>query len=107
MSETPLQTERKINYAERKTYIYVCSQCNHETECIFFAEAEAPASWECKLCQHTAFLKDDLENTESLKDGEHVRNVPLEILLERRSKEELETLLEQRLAYLRNKQHKS
>ena len=66
----------------------------------FSVEADLPAAWECRVCGAAA-LRRDGEPAE-FKAGRKVRT-PWDMLLERRTIDDLEELLKERLALLRTK----
>jgi hypothetical protein len=68
---------------------------------VFAAEAEIPQTWQCKSCANDGILLADgkevvLENVEDKTPRSH-----WEMLLERRSRDELEEILQERLEYIR------
>jgi hypothetical protein len=68
---------------------------------VFSAEAEAPDTWECKYCSQEATR---MVGSEPLIVEHAESKIPRshwDMLLERRSRAELEELLEERLSYLR------
>ena len=69
----------------------------------FAAEAEIPSAWECRVCGATALLRDGAQPEE--KKGKPART-HWDMLLERRSTEELEEVLAERLAVLHEHQGK-
>ncbi|GAA1843497.1 RNA polymerase-binding protein RbpA [Agromyces salentinus] len=96
-----LQSEDGVIFAERAEYRYRCAACNHETVMIFSAEAETPEEWECRNCGAPATLLVDSKPVEIDRSGEKVARTHWDMLLERRTRAELEELLEERLAFLR------
>ncbi|SEC27082.1 RNA polymerase-binding protein [Paramicrobacterium humi] len=96
-----LQSEEGVVFSERVQRTYQCTVCKKETTLTFAADAEAPDTWECKACGAEALL---LVGTETVtvdhSDAKHPRS-HWDMLLERRSREELEVLLQERLDYLR------
>jgi hypothetical protein len=71
------------------------------SELVFAQDAELPTQWQCKSCPQQATLLSDgalvkLEIEELKTPRSH-----WEMLLERRSKEELEEILKERLLYIR------
>jgi hypothetical protein len=64
----------------------------------FAEEAEVPAEWECRTCGATSLAVDGPEPTE--RKVKHVRS-HWDMLLERRTEEDLEALLTERLELLR------
>ncbi len=96
-----LQSEEGVVYSPRSRYTYLCPACGKETEMVFSAEAEAPDTWECKHCgQEARLLVNDtpveVDHTDVKTPRSH-----WDMLLERRTRAELEELLEERLQYLR------
>lgn len=95
-----LESEKVVAYSERATYDYRCANA-HDTSVVFAAEAELPQTWQCKQCNGEGVLLEDgkkviLEPTEDKTPRSH-----WEMLLERRSREELEEILTERLEYIR------
>ena len=96
-----LQSEEGVVYSPRSRYTYLCTVCGQETEMVFSAEAEAPDTWECKHCGHEARrLVNDMPVEVDHADVKTPRS-HWDMLLERRTRAELEELLEERLQYLR------
>ncbi|HEU0257699.1 MAG TPA: RNA polymerase-binding protein RbpA [Microbacteriaceae bacterium] len=102
-----LQSEEGVVYSPRTEYTYRCSQCGEDTVVVFSAEAEAPHTWECKHCAHEARLLVGAKAVEV----DHSKDKPVrthwDMLMERRTRAELEELLEERLAYLRARRGKA
>jgi DNA-directed RNA polymerase subunit RPC12/RpoP len=96
-----LQSEEGVTFSPRAQYTYLCSECGRTTEVVFSAEAEAPESWECKTCGHSATLLVGDEPVEIDRSDAKVPRSHWDMLLERRTRAELEELLEERLTYLR------
>ncbi|SEH83730.1 MULTISPECIES: RNA polymerase-binding protein RbpA [unclassified Leifsonia] len=98
-----LQSEEGVVYSPRSRYTYLCAACGQETEVVFSAEADAPQTWECKHCGHEArLLIDDVPVEVDHSDVKTPRS-HWDMLLERRTRAELEELLEERLQYLRSR----
>lgn len=95
------ETDEGVNFAERRMVYYDCS-CGKTIELPFSVEAEEPAIWECR-CGAEA-LKRGAERPEK-KPGRPVRT-HWDMLLERRSIDDLEELLEERLELLRGSREK-
>jgi len=102
-----LQSEEGVVYSPRTEYTYLCETCGKETVMVFSAEAEAPDAWECKHCGHEARLVVDSKPVEVDHSGDKVARTHWDMLLERRTRAELEELLEERLAYLRARRGQS
>lgn len=95
-----LESEHGVNFTARVNHSYQCAN-NHVSEMIFAADAEIPQTWQCKSCPQQAVL---LENGKIVKLDLVEDKVPRshwEMLLERRSREELEEILQERLEYIR------
>jgi RNA polymerase-binding protein len=95
---TSYETDRGIDLAPRQAVEYACEK-GHRFEMPFSVEAEIPQEWECKVCGAPALLVDG--------DGpEEKKTKPArthwDMLMERRTREELEEVLEERLAVLRS-----
>ena len=94
------ESDRHTEFAPRTLTAYDCAR-GHATSVPFAAEADIPPTWECKVCGETA-LRRDVEQPEP-KQVKHVRT-HWDMLLERRSVAELEEVLAERLAVLREHQ---
>ena len=91
-----MESEENVVPSERQITTYVCSN-GHKIELPFSVEAEIPSTWECR-CGLLGKLLDGPEP--ELKPTKPART-HWDMLLERRSIPELEELLEERLALLR------
>lgn len=91
-----METDEGVLAAPRQEAKYDCPN-NHVTILPFSVEAEVPVVWECR-CGQTAVLRD--HNAPDDKPAKPQRT-HWDMLLERRSEEELKGLLEQRLDLLR------
>jgi hypothetical protein len=95
-----LESERGVSYSARATYIFQCIN-DHMSELVFAADAEIPQTWQCKSCKAQAILLEDgkkviLDAAEDKTPRSH-----WEMLLERRTRDELEEILQERLDYIR------
>ena len=95
------ESDRHTEFAPRLQTGYDCPN-GHETVVPFAAEADIPSSWECK-CGEEALLVDGERPV--AKAGKPART-HWDMLLERRTRAELEELLEERLRYLRARRGK-
>jgi rubredoxin len=91
-------TSYETDLAPRQTVEYACRN-GHRFEMPFSVEAEIPPEWECRACGQTALLVDG-EGPEE-KAGKPART-HWDMLMERRTIEELEEVLAERLAVLRS-----
>lgn len=97
------ETDRNHDLAPRRTVRYACPK-DHEFEVPFSDDAEVPATWECRL-----------HGTESeIVDGEQQEQKKTkparthwDMLLERRTIGELEELLTERLAELKERRSRT
>lgn len=95
---TSYETDRGIDLAPRQAVEYACEK-GHRFEMPFSVEAEIPPEWECKVCGAQALLVDGDGPEE--KKAKPART-HWDMLMERRTREELEEVLEERLAVLRS-----
>ena len=96
LGTTSYETDRNTDLAPRQEVIYDCPR-GHEVTVPMSSDADLPATWECKVCGGVALLRDG-EALEA-KPAKHVRT-HWDMLLERRSIDDLEEVLAERLAEL-------
>jgi len=96
-----LQSEEGVVFMERRATAYKCDKCGQETTLMFAADAEAPQTWECRHCSAEAVLQVDGASVTLEETDEKAARTHWDMLLERRTREELEELLAERLAYVR------
>lgn len=94
-----LESEEGVVFADRRGANYMCSN-GHSFTIQISVEAEVPATWECR-CGALADLVGDGANSEDDKNLKPQRT-HWDMLLERRSLEELETLLQEQLEAYRS-----
>lgn len=95
-----LESEVGVSYSPRTKHSYECPN-GHVSEVVFSQDAELPNTWQCKSCPAQAVR---LQNGQPMKlelDDLKTPRSHWEMLLERRSKEELEEILKERLDYIR------
>ncbi len=92
------EDERNVVFAERQDVTFVC-QDDHVTIVPMSLEADVPAVWECHRCGNVAQRTDGTEPER--KPGKAART-HWDMLLERRTIDELESLLQERLSLLRS-----
>jgi rubredoxin len=97
------ETDRGTEMAARQNVTYDCP-AGHSFAMTFAAEAEVPSVWECKVCGAEALLVDG-ERPEP-KKVKPVRT-HWDMLMERRTTEDLEEVLAERLAVLRERTRKT
>ncbi|MBF9068934.1 RNA polymerase-binding protein RbpA [Streptacidiphilus fuscans] len=98
LGATSYETDRGIDLAPRQTVEYAC-QNGHRFEVPFSVEAEIPHVWECRFCGSEALLIDGEEPEEKKTKPARTH---WDMLMERRTREELEEVLAERLAVLRS-----
>ncbi len=96
-----LQSEEGVVFMERRETTYSCTSCDNDTTLMFAADAEAPHTWECRTCGAEARLQVDGKTVPGDFEEAKAPRTHWDMLLERRTVEELEELLEDRLAFLR------
>ncbi|QPK94693.1 RNA polymerase-binding protein RbpA [Actinomyces sp. zg-332] len=94
-----LETEDGVVLAKRYDCDYLCIN-GHEFSITFALDVQPPKTWECH-CSAKAYLKGGEDFEADLKVM-HAQRTHWDMLIERRSEEELEELLEQQLQALRN-----
>jgi len=96
-----LQSEEGVVFMERAQHTYHCAACNRDTTLTFAADAEAPATWECRNCGGEALLTVDGDTVEVDHSGDKAARTHWDMLLERRTIPELEEILAERLEFVR------
>ncbi len=95
-----MESDEGVDFAPRQQAIYDCPN-GHTIVLPFSSEAELPAAWECRCS-----LEAELRNADDAAAADHrpVKAVRThwDMLLERRSIEELDVLLDERLDLLRS-----
>lgn len=91
------ENDQATELAERQVVVYTCPN-GHRVGVPLAAEADVPATWECRFCGATA-TKADTAVTEPVRTK--TPRSHWDMLLERRSIPELEAILEERLEVLR------
>ena len=104
LTQTVLDGQRSDIPVNRVHLTYTCAD-EHVTEVVLWERAEIPETWRCRVCSRFAALPDVLDP----ETGQwRPAGVPdwrpkshLEQLHERRTKKQLEALLQERLDYVR------
>ena len=94
-----MESEDGVEFAERQMITYECP-LTHVTTVPMSTEAEVPQTWECPECGQVAALRGEEE-----PEDDELKKVPRtywDMLLERRSIDELKVLLDERLKLLRS-----
>ncbi len=99
LGATSYETDRDIELAPRQVVAYDCPK-GHTFHVPFSAEAEAvPVAWECRVCGAVALRADGQTSDEKIVKPARTH---WDMLMERRTREELEEILAERLAVLRS-----
>jgi len=99
LGTTSYETDRNTDLAPRREVAFDCPN-GHVPTVPMASDADLPATWECKVCGAVATLRDGAGAEP--KKGKTVRT-HWDMLLERRSIEELEEVLAERLAELHSR----
>lgn len=99
---TSLQGETGIKFAPRRRVEYVTDR-DTRFSIMFDADAEPPAEWVDQRSGELGFLDDEAGQAARLEfeEKEQQQRTHWDMLMERRSREELEELLAERLSLLR------
>ncbi|MFM1994785.1 MAG: hypothetical protein RLZZ610_302 [Actinomycetota bacterium] len=95
-----LESEVGVSYSPRTKHSYQCPN-GHLSELVFAQDAELPNVWQCKACPQQAQLLTDGKLIKLEIDELKTPRSHWEMLQERRSKEELEEILQERISYIR------
>lgn len=95
-----LENETGVSFAERTKHEYICAN-GHKQDVVFAADAELPEFWQCRKCPELGALVVDGKHAALETQSERPGRSHWEMLLERRTKEELEEILKERIAYIR------
>lgn len=102
-----LQSGRGVAASPRNLTTYLCENCHTRIEVPFSVDAEVPATWECH-CGNTAKRIEDGRIVEPEDDGnQHHQRTPWDMLSERRTNEELEDILTERIEFLHDKRRRA
>lgn len=97
-----MEREEGVELAERRSIYFLC-RSGHETRVTFALGAEIPSSWNCRACHSPAArLVEGEQMSLPLLEAETPRS-HYDMVLERRSREELEVLLSEVLADMRKR----
>lgn len=104
IGSTSLQGEAGVELSPRRTVEYLTDRGSRFTV-TFDADAEPPAEWTDQRSGEIGFLDDEAGQAarEEFEGKESNQRTPWDMLIERRSREELEELLEERLQLLRKR----
>lgn len=94
-----LETEEGVVFADRIRYQYLCPS-GHEVSVAFAADADVPEKWECRECSAEATISTaEIPNLEQILKPQRTH---WDMLRERRTIEEINELLEERLEQYRS-----
>ena len=96
-----LQSEEGVEYSPRVRYEYRLDNGTIE-EVVFARDVQPPLHWQCAGGEGTLVDPEALGVTEEQHDDKPLRT-HWDMLLERRSPEELQEILDERLTYLRER----
>lgn len=97
LGTTSYEDDRGVDYVARKTVSYECPE-GHIVSIPLAHDAEVPPRWQCPKCGAEALLRDgDSSPVKAVKPA----RTHWDMLLERRSTDDLEELLGERLEMLR------
>ncbi|HEX6524213.1 MAG TPA: RNA polymerase-binding protein RbpA [Streptosporangiaceae bacterium] len=99
LGATSYENDRNTDLAPRQDVAFDCPNGHHFTV-PFAAEAELPATWECRVCGSTAIAATG--DSPSPKKAKPPRS-HWDMLMERRTVEDLEAVLAERLAVIRER----
>src|SRR5436305_9715714 len=99
LGTTSYETDRDTDLAPRQSVTYDCPR-GHITSVPMSSDADLPATWECRECGATALLRDGV--TPEAKKTKTPRT-HWDMLRERRTIEDLEEVLAERIAELHSR----
>lgn len=99
LGATSYENDRNTDLAPRQEAAFDCPK-GHRFTVPFAAEADVPSQWECRVCGATAktVTGDEPESTRAKPPRSH-----WDMLMERRSIADLEEVLAERLALIRDR----
>jgi hypothetical protein len=97
-----LETERGVELSARQQVEFACP-AGHSFEMVFAQDVELPETWDCKSCSAIATRMLDGEPVPSSFDTADLPRTHYDMVLERRSREELEELLQEMLQSMRER----
>ena len=97
-----MEREEGVELALRRIVSYRCVE-GHESSVTFALDAESPAEWECKKCKNRGLLVGSLSLTKVEAGDVDKPRTHYDMVLERRSKAELEELLQEVLTDMRKR----
>jgi len=95
-----LESEVGVSYSPRNKFEFLCPN-GHSSVIVFAQDAELPETWQCKSCPELGTLIKNGKPIALTLGDTKISKSHWDMLLERRSKVELEVILKERLAYIR------
>jgi hypothetical protein len=97
-----LESDKGVELSERQKVQFRCAK-QHEFSIVFSLTAELPTTWECKSCDAVAVRLVDGVEIDLAEDTSDGPRTHYDMVLERRSREELEELLQEMLISMRKR----
>lgn len=97
-----LESEYGVELAARQKAEFRCPK-GHEFQVVFSQEAELPQVWDCSTCSEIAVRMENGQVVEVTGFDQDEKRSHYDMVLERRTREELEELLEEMLSQLRQR----
>ena len=97
-----LESDKGVELSERQKVDFRCAK-NHEFSVVFSQTAELPTTWECKSCDAVAVRLENGVEVDLAEENSDGPRTHYDMVLERRSREELEELLQEMLVSMRKR----
>lgn len=97
-----MESDNGVELASRQKADFRCP-AGHEFSLIFSAEAELPQTWECNKCDEIAIRTENGIEIEVEGFETEAKRTHYDMVLERRTRQELEELLEEMLQQMRQR----
>ena len=97
-----LESDKGVELSERQRVDFRCAQ-KHEFSVVFSKTAELPTTWECKSCDSVGVRLEDGVEIDLIEQNSDGPRTHYDMVLERRSREELEELLQEMLISMRKR----
>lgn len=97
-----LESDRGVELSARQATDFRCAN-SHEFEVVFSASAELPSTWDCKHCDQVAVRIENGIEIDLASESEDGPRTHYDMVLERRTRAELEELLEEMLGQMRKR----
>lgn len=96
------ESDRFVELAARKTVQFGCP-AGHNFDVVMSIDAELPDTWECRHCDQIAIRQEEGKSIDLQQETVEGPRTHYDMVLERRSREELEELLDEVLADMRKR----